>query len=357
MHVFYIALVIVVLSLITYLARKFHELNQAHELLLDPLRRMALDAKMRLQQARKARYASFDAKRKGLVEELEERERAFKKAKLDKEAEQKERIRQNERIMEEGRILREEKEKQLRAKEVEREESEKKAKICEQSNGADEDEPPTLGAIDQIIPPSRNLSISTGSLDTTVRVKYSLSSHPTLTSPASLIPLLSPFGPLDSSSILISLRPSPPKKSKRGTAVVPFTQIGGAFAAVCASGRMESGMGDIEICWAGGKEPELIGWLKKMGKLGGTGTSNKDPKSGSDHVSAPSVASKSPPPTSDTPDVAPTPQPASTTYSTFPSTFVRSFLYVFTDNSTHLSWFSPIWMRRQHPLRPLLCLV
>ena len=72
------------------IARKFHELNQAYELLLDPLRRMALDAKQRLKEARKARYAKYDAKRKNLVDELEEREHAFKKARVEKEQRQKE---------------------------------------------------------------------------------------------------------------------------------------------------------------------------------------------------------------------------------------------------------------------------
>ena len=77
------------LTLTDLIARKFHELNQAYELLLHPLRRMALDAKMRVKEARKARFAAYDNKRKNLVEELEEREREFKKAKVDKAEKQK----------------------------------------------------------------------------------------------------------------------------------------------------------------------------------------------------------------------------------------------------------------------------
>ncbi|KAI0777661.1 DnaJ domain-containing protein [Trametes elegans] len=227
-------------------ARKFHELHQAQELLLDPLRRMALDAKLRLKEARKVRYAQYDAKRKNMVEELEERERAFKKARTETEAQKKERFRENERIMEEGRRLREEREKELQRREREREELERK------SQGGDTGlEPPTLGQ-----------------LDTTVRVKYTLSSHPSLTSASSIGTLLTPFGSIDESSIVLSLKPIPPKKPKRGTALVPFKQIGGAFAAVCASGRAENGLGGIEVDWAEGKEPELIEWLKRMGKLG-----------------------------------------------------------------------------------------
>ena len=75
---------------------------------------MALDAKMRIKEARKARYASYDAKRKTMVEDLEERERTLKKARVEKEAEKKARWHENERIMEEGRRLREERERELR---------------------------------------------------------------------------------------------------------------------------------------------------------------------------------------------------------------------------------------------------
>jgi DnaJ homolog subfamily C member 17 len=92
-------------------ARLFHELNQAYELLLDPLRKLALDAQLRLKHARAERFASYDAKRKSLVAELEEREEVFKKARMDKRREEGERWKEEERIKEEGRRMREEREK------------------------------------------------------------------------------------------------------------------------------------------------------------------------------------------------------------------------------------------------------
>ena len=110
---------------------------QAQELLLDPLRRMALDAKMRIKEARKARYASYDAKRKTMVEDLEERERTLKKARVEKEAEKKARWHENERIMEEGRLMREQREKDLHKRE------EEAAKAAERQKA--ELEPPVLG--------------------------------------------------------------------------------------------------------------------------------------------------------------------------------------------------------------------
>ncbi|TFY53260.1 hypothetical protein EVJ58_g9547 [Rhodofomes roseus] len=275
-------------------ARKFHELNQAYELLLDPLRRMALDAKVRLKEARKARFASYDTKRKGLVEELEARERAFKKVRVEKQQEERARWMENERIMEEGRRLKEEREKELRRREEEALRAERER--------AGEDEPPELG-----------------DLDTTIRLKYQLSSHPMLTTPASLVALLSPFGPVDEASMKLILKPSPPKKPKRGIALVPFKQISGAFAAVCASGRAESGLADVEVGWAEDKEPELIGWLKRKGQLGADGgvSATKDAQRKQDADQPPAPAGANPLSTS----TAPPDKESGTSFSSFPSTF------------------------------------
>ena len=96
-----------------HIARKFHELNQAYELLLDPLRRLALDAKLRVKQAKAERFKNYDNKRKNLVEELEAKEREYKKARVDKQKEEVDKWHQTEKIKEEGRKLREEREKEL----------------------------------------------------------------------------------------------------------------------------------------------------------------------------------------------------------------------------------------------------
>ncbi|KAF8714226.1 hypothetical protein AX14_012867 [Amanita brunnescens Koide BX004] len=241
------------------IARKFHELTQAYELLLDPLRRLALDAKLRLKQARTERYKAYDSKRKNLLDELEERERAFKKAKVDKQKEEAVRHQENERIMEEGKKLREQRAQELKRKQAEAE--------ATASAAQDEEEPPALDP-----------------LDTTVRVKFAIKAHPELTEPSAIASLLSQFGPSDSDLIVVSVRGSKKasagaedKKAKYGTALVPFKQIGDAFAAVCASGRQDRGLDGVEVSWVGGKEPQILGWLKKMGKLGG-GSNDRKPQ-------------------------------------------------------------------------------
>jgi len=211
---------------------------------------MALDAKQRLKEAHQRRYAAANDKRKHMLDELEQREREFKKVKVEQQKKQQEIYRENETLMEQGRRLREQKEKEMQQRE-------------EQARKASEpllDEPPSLGP-----------------LDTTVRLKYSVTALPHLTTPESLATLLEQFGKADTDSIVLSVNTKTSKKKKSssdevklGTALVPFKRIGDAFAAVCMSGVKERGLEGVQISWAsnGGEEPELIGWLKRHGKLG-----------------------------------------------------------------------------------------
>ncbi|TRM62322.1 DnaJ domain-containing protein [Schizophyllum amplum] len=227
-------------------ARKFHELNQAYEMLLDPLRRMALDAKLRLKQAKAQRYEKYDSKRKVMVEELEERERAFKKAKMNQQKEEAARWHETEKIKEEGKRLREERQRAMQEREREREAVTRQA---EQETGN--------------VP-------SVGALDTTVRVKFNLLKNPTLTTTDALSALLSQFGETDTASMVLSLKPpkkAPTKPPKFGTALVPYKQLSSALGAVSSSGRPERGLEGIDITWAGGSEPPILDWLKKQGKL------------------------------------------------------------------------------------------
>lgn len=115
------------------------------------------------------------------------------------------------------------------------------------------------------------LTVILDPLDTTIRLKYTLKAHPNLTTSEAIAKLMSSFGQTDTDSIVLSLKA--PKKAlnkpaKFGTALVPFKQIGDAFAAVCASGKPEQGLEGIEVGWVGGKEPPILVWLKKMGMLG-----------------------------------------------------------------------------------------
>jgi DnaJ family protein C protein 17 len=92
--------------------------------------------------------------------------------------------------------------------------------------------------------PNFVLIYSTGALDTTIRP---LNNHPTVTTPASLKSLLSPFGPTDEALTPQAPNKHPDKPAKYATAIVPFNKIGDAFAAVCASGREERGLKGMKL--------------------------------------------------------------------------------------------------------------
>jgi DnaJ homolog subfamily C member 17 len=102
---------------------------------------MALDAKLRIQEARKQRYANFDKKRKAMLEELEEAEQADKKAKSAEVAKKQRYAHEAEQIRDAGRRMVEERQAELRHQQEE----------AEKSAQDDLEEPPPLGAL---CPPS-----------------------------------------------------------------------------------------------------------------------------------------------------------------------------------------------------------
>ncbi|KAG1828502.1 hypothetical protein EV424DRAFT_1385303 [Suillus variegatus] len=245
-------------------AQKFHALTTASTLLLDPLRRLALDAQLRLQAAKKQRFASYDNKRKAMVSELEEREKEFKKARMAKEQERTARESENVRIREEGRRMREQREKELELQELERQ----CARTKPGSNGTVEEEP--------LAPPPPS------DLDTTIRIKYALSSYPALSTASALTAHLRRYGEIDEGTAVMSQKAKKSKKSKGlvdgeviVTALVPFNQLGAAFAVVSSAESLkERGM---DVAWAGGSEPPILGWLRERGELGGSAANRAEP--------------------------------------------------------------------------------
>lgn len=154
-------------------------------------------------------------------------------------------------------------------------------------------------------------------LDTTVRLKFNLKAHPDLTTPAAVAKKMAAFGQTDTDSIVLSLKP--PKKAannpaKLGTALVAFKQIGDAFAEVCASGRTDRGLDGIEVGWVGGKEPPILVWLKKLGKLGtppATTPVTRGAEAGGEKAQLPQTQTTA----------------NASSFSSFPSSFVRLFCF------------------------------
>lgn len=227
--------------------------------MLDPLRRLALDAQLRLAAAKKARFSSYDAKRKTMVSELEERERELKKTRLDKEKERATRENENERVKEAGRRLKEEKE---------RERAERERVMMEKTRPQAEQEDPDSSA-----PPPL------GPYDTTIRIKFPLAKFPTLDTPSALASHLARFGEIDENAIVLLIKPKKSGKKEKSTAAkqgdpemivnaaVTFTQISAAFGAISSRPKLkEQGM---DVTWATGSEPLVLQWLRDRGELGG----------------------------------------------------------------------------------------
>jgi DnaJ homolog subfamily C member 17 len=103
-----------------------------------------------LKEASKARRGKYDAKRKILVEELEERERALKKSKTDQVKAEAERLQETERIRVEGRRMREAREREL----LQAEEEAKQAAEEREKELA----PPPLGVLFSILRSIREIS-------------------------------------------------------------------------------------------------------------------------------------------------------------------------------------------------------
>ncbi|KAG1805352.1 uncharacterized protein BJ212DRAFT_1392444 [Suillus subaureus] len=232
-------------------AQKFHALTTASTLLLDPLRRLALDAQLRLQAAKKQRFASYDNKRKAMARMAKEQERTARES-------------ENLRIREEGRRMREQREKELELQELERQ----CAKSKPDSNGTVEE--------DSLAPPPP------GDLDTTIRVKYTLSSYPALSTAFALAAHLRRFGEIDEGTVVMSQKAKKSKKSKGlvdgemiVTALVPFNQLGAAFAVVSSAESLK-GRG-MDVAWAGGSEPPILSWLRERGELGGSAAKRAEP--------------------------------------------------------------------------------
>jgi DnaJ family protein C protein 17 len=239
---------------------------------------MALDAKLRIQEARKQRYAGFDKKRKAMLEELEEAERADKQAKTATAAKKQKYAHEADQIRDAGKRMVEERQAELRRQQQQAERADQTAQ--------EELEPPPLGAYLLSFPPPvdfcphRKLTChaplplsfspsfpSPGEHDTTVRLKYPLSKYPHLTTSDALHTFMSStFGPTDKDSIVLSIKP--PKKAahkppKHATAAVPFKTIADAHAAVCASRRADRGLDEFDITWMGGSEPAVWSWAER----------------------------------------------------------------------------------------------
>ncbi|PVF94797.1 DnaJ-domain-containing protein [Serendipita vermifera] len=260
-------------------AAKFHELKQAQELLLDPQRRAEVDASLKKQRARAEQLAKSGVNRKRMIDALAEAECAHKKQRTETVAEARKREEKETQLKDAGRRMREEKEKELAKAEEER----VNAMTARQKE--------------------EKASTFTGIEDTPVVLKYQLSDRPDLMTKEALLAVLKSFGPIDESTVLLTLKPKklkPGATPKSATAVITFHKVQDAFGAVMSSRQATRGLQGVEVAWPTGEEPESIKTLREKGLL-------------ETSARATPTASPKPPPSEPTKETPSVPKPKATT--------------------------------------------
>lgn len=237
-------------------AALFHELSIAADILSDPTQRASFDAVLTARNARKARFAALDNKRKALAEDLEAREREFKKQKAGEATEATRKKQELERLKEEGRRLREMRANQASAGvEAQRQAVAEQEALEQQRRAAAASENGTNG-------PASVTEL--GPLDKTLKVKWQKSVHPALDSPEAVSTFfrtaLAPLDPDIDSAILSSKTLANPNKGKFGSGVVAFKSLSAAVRAVKGKQADPDGMWrGFEVDWAAGQPPAALG--------------------------------------------------------------------------------------------------
>ncbi|TKA51048.1 hypothetical protein B0A53_05843 [Rhodotorula sp. CCFEE 5036] len=236
-------------------AALFHELSIAADVLSDPTQRASFDALLTARNARKARFAALDNKRKALAEDLEAREREFKKQKAGEATEAQRKRQELERLKEEGRRLREMKMNEANAGEQARqqEEAERDERRRAREGGAAAANGGGPAGV-----------VELGPLDKTLKVKWQRSVHPSLGSVEALTTFfrtaLAPHDPDLDSVVLSSKTLAQPSKGKFGSGVVAFRSLKAAVRAVKGKAADPDGMWrGFEVDWAAGQPPAALG--------------------------------------------------------------------------------------------------
>ncbi|KAK4694049.1 hypothetical protein P7C70_g8812, partial [Phenoliferia sp. Uapishka_3] len=229
----------------------FHDLKVAFEVLCDPIKKASFDALLAARNARKLRFAGLDNKRKALAEDLDRREKEFKRTKGEEVRERGE----LERLKEQGRKMREEREKE--GEERGRREMGEKRDEQERVKREEERE-------------RRKGAVELGPLDMTLKIKWAPATHPTILDADSLQSTLSSLlkpNPVDIDSVVISTKfKANPTKGKHASAVVSFKSLAAAVRVMKARESGGVGWEGLEVNWAAGSPPAVLGGERKADK-------------------------------------------------------------------------------------------
>ncbi|GAA5912828.1 J domain-containing protein [Sporobolomyces salmoneus] len=233
-------------------ARLFHELRVAADLLADPTQRASFDSLLNARNARKLRFSALDNKRKAMAQDLEQREKDFKRQKGEEDIAARQKQSELERLKEEGRKLRETREKEQQAQKV----GESKARKEKERERKE---------LERRMQNQRDGIVELGPLDKTLKIKWLKSLHPNLASEDAITryleTLLHPSKP-DIESIVVSSKTlANPSKGKYGSGVIAFKTLSAAVRLVKGKRKAGEGTSDwkgFEVDWAAGSPPAVL---------------------------------------------------------------------------------------------------
>lgn len=235
-------------------AALFHDLRIAADILSDPTQRASFDALLAARNARKLRFAGLDSKRKAMAEDLDRREREFKKTKGEEDVKEREKRGELERLKEEGRRMRE-----SRMGVVQKDDDDERRREADERRRVEREEQSGV--------------VELGPLDMTLKLKWARALRPALQSAeivqAWLGTLLGALDPEVDSIALSSKFLKDPTKGKYGSGVVAFKSL---RAAVRVMEAMETGRGSsewegVEVDWAAGSPPAVLGKRPEVKKV------------------------------------------------------------------------------------------
>ncbi|KAG0240165.1 DnaJ (Hsp40), sub C, member 17 [Actinomortierella wolfii] len=218
----------------------FHQIFQAYEILLDPAARQAFDNVLKVKAQAKERTEKYDAARRKMKEDLENRENAFRKQQEEEKAA----------------AIRLQQEMERIKRESAKKRAEREAELLRQA---------------EEISAAKEASIT--SLDSTLRIKWKKKKY--TFEADQLKEIFGKYGQIESCL-----------SKNQGSAVISFQSVVGAHAVMRAQEKGSESLKLFDINWAGGSEPAFVASLKAQER---NNTSNKS--SGSSGTSSPSPLS------------------------------------------------------------------
>ena len=242
-----------------------------HALLSDPATRATYDSTRTARNLRKRQNELYEGKRREMKDDLEARERGFKRARTEEEDNEEKLERELRRLAEDGKRRRKEREDALK-QDVQRE---------AEQNHSEPHGSPASGGRNQTNG-TVNQQIGVSDLDRTIRVVWPRDGPGESLSQEQIVKTFSTFGEVESAHMLNPKMLRIGEKNKKKLAqvcMVTFRSIVGSHAAIEDFPKMQGPQREIcSVTWASKKSPDLFNGYQSSGNDSGSAPSTPAPK-------------------------------------------------------------------------------